>query len=102
MAVNTSRSMTAELHAGLTDGRDMKLAPNWNTESTAAQDERLDWPGYGRVERHDIGPGWLVDSPESRPVAAAKARAAQDHYSNPTSGTRETQVDADIYRLGKR
>jgi hypothetical protein len=101
MAVNTSRSMTAELNAGVTDGRYMQLAPNWNTQSNAAQDERMDWPGYDRVERGQVGAGWLVDSTDRRAVHAHKARASVDHYNNPTSGTRETQVYPDKYKFSK-
>lgn len=101
MAVNTSRSMTAELNEGVTDGRYMKLAPNWNTESTAPQYERLDWPGYGRVERGEVSAGWLVDSRERSAVADAKQRAAIDHDYNPVSGSRETLMDPDAYKFSK-
>lgn len=98
MAVNTSRSMIAELQEGVTDGRYMKLAPNWNTESMAPQDERLDWPTYARVERHDVGAGWLVDSPDRSAVMVHKGRFTQDHYDNPVSGTPQTLVYPDKYR----
>ena len=98
MAVNTSRSMTAELQEGVTDGRYMKLAPNWNTESTAPQFERLDWPGYARVGRNEVGAEWLIDSRDRAAVHSHKARNAADHAANPTSGTRETLVYPDKYR----
>lgn len=101
MAVNTSRSMIAELQEGVTDGRYMKLAPNWNTESTAPQFERLDWPGYGRVERHEANAGWLVSSPEASAVMDAKHRNAVDHDYNPVSGTRETLMDPDAYKFSQ-
>jgi hypothetical protein len=103
MTVNTSRSMRAELDAGVTDGRYMQLAPNWNTQSTAPQNEadRMDWPTYARVERGQVSPGWLVDSADRAAVHAHKARAAVDHYNNPTSGTRETLVDPAKYKFSQ-
>lgn len=101
MAVNTSRSMIAELQEGVTDGRYMKLAPNWNTESTAPQFERLDWPGYARVGRNEVGVEWLIDSPARSAVTEAQHRNAIDHDYNPVSGTRETLMDPDAYKFSQ-
>lgn len=52
MAVNVSRSMKAELEQGLRDGKYMHLSPDSCCVANPPV-ERLSWPTYARVERHD-------------------------------------------------
>ena len=52
MAVNVSRSMNEELEQGLRDGKYMQLAPGWGVNSNPPV-ERLSWPTYRQVEKHD-------------------------------------------------
>lgn len=57
MAVNRSRSMTAELHLGIAENSYMRLDPNRGGVVEHSNTERLAWPTYAQVERHHHEPG---------------------------------------------
>lgn len=54
MAVVQNRNMRAELEQGIRDAKYMHLTPDWGgAPLTNVPVERLQWPTYARVERHD-------------------------------------------------
>lgn len=99
MAVNESRSMTAELQQGIIDGTYMQMAPNWSTEANPPT-ERMDWPTYGQVERHTHSNVQQVPHVTNEIISQARDRAAMDLASHPRGGDRPTQVNATIYNSG--
>jgi hypothetical protein len=68
MAVNDSRSMTADLHQGVVDSSYMQLTPNRaNPENPPI--ERLTWPRYQNVERWCDSAFWEAKVRDSmRPI----------------------------------
>ncbi len=57
MAVNRSRSMTAELHLGISENSYMRVDPNRGGVVEHSNMERLSWPTYAQVERQFHEPG---------------------------------------------
>lgn len=52
MAVNSERNMRADLELGIREGSYMRLMPMWGGHAVP-ETERLTWPTYAQVERHD-------------------------------------------------
>lgn len=101
MAVNTSRSMNAELQQGVIDGGYIQLCPNWSTEANP-QDERLAWPTYQQAERHTENSTQKVPSIDNSIVTQARHRAEGDLRSHPGAAVRPTQVNTGIYNSSVR
>ena len=55
MAVNSERSMIADLHQGITDNSYMQLCPGRGCVENPPL-ERLSWPTYAQVEKHEDPP----------------------------------------------
>jgi len=94
MAVNESRSMIAELNQGLLDGRYMQLAPNWSVDENPPT-ERMDWPTYRQVDRHQTENVRQVPTVDNQVVQVARHRQGVEMSPYPS---RHTYVDRDIYR----
>jgi hypothetical protein len=96
MAKNETRSMNAELHQGLIDGRYMQLAPGWSLDQNPPQTERLDWPTYEQVENHRTpGTFRVVPSTDNTLIQTAKQRHGVFLSAHPQG--RATQVDPGAY-----
>ena len=76
MAVNSSRSMIADLHEGITDNSYIHLTPNrGNVENPPL--ERMTWNIYGQAEKHEDPP--FIESHVRRAVLPKERRSsAQD------------------------
>jgi hypothetical protein len=83
MAVNRSRSMTAELQLGLAENSYMRLDPNRGGVVEHSNVDRLSWPTYAQVERQRYTskacgcPGTSYDEVSTRGTATTQSLASR-------------------------